>query len=317
MELTTLDCPRCGGLLPKQARWRMIKCPYCGRTVTLCDEVVQTAEFRQAWLRARARENTSRPKAVISGRTYAILARIGGGDFSEVFLAERTGILPERVVIKLKKKTAPDGVLRNEYGILNDLQSINGEGSAYFSQRLPIPAAQGLDEISGREALVLREPVGFWGSLDDVRANYPGGITARHAVWMWRRILEVLGFVHENGWSHGDIRTGHLLVHPGNHGILIIGWGSAEITSKSSAKADDLMRSAWAVREMLSGGGDGEPGFGRETPDIIIEVLKRASEDADWCVSNGAHGIDEKIRTAALEAYGPPAFIPFSPDNSI
>ena len=58
--------------------------------------------------------------------------------------------------------------------------------------------AEGLGD-GARQALVLRHPTGFWGSLQDVQQANPQGIDPRHAVWIWRRMLEVLAGSYQHG----------------------------------------------------------------------------------------------------------------------
>jgi serine/threonine protein kinase len=313
MDFISLTCPQCGGSLPRQARWRMVHCPYCNSLVTRSDDVVQSARFHQSLLNA----NESIPPAPhcinISGTKFRVLAPLGGGDHSEVYLAERMNRLPERVIIKCARHGVRSGQLSEENKILRALQSLETSGSPYFSQRLPQPVDVGNVDDTGREVLVLRQPVGFWGSLEDVLHYHQSGVDARHAVWIWRRILDVLSFIHDNGWSHGNLHPGHLLVHPSDHGILIIGWHQAlQLKKDSDKKVRDLKQSAWSIRALLSGNTD-DPGFGSKTPAPLVEVLKHASEDTVYCASLGAAGIDDALKSAAFESFGSPVFVPFCP----
>lgn len=313
MEFVTLNCPSCGGLLPRQARWRMVSCPYCGSVVTLSDSVVQAVDFHKAWIRAQAASIFMCHSIVVSGVRYRIIDSIGGGDYSVVYLAERMSILPERVTIKLARDTVASVALQSEFDSLSALHALKSSGSAYFTQRLPQPVSIGVAEDSGMVALVLRQPVGFWGSLGDVMRYHAAGVSPRHAVWMWRRILEVLTYVHQNGWTHGSLSPEHLLVHPDDHGIMIIGWHKASNSGDTALIARDLMQSAWSIRAVLCGVTSEKPGCGAKTPHNIVEILKRASEDAAWCSSMGAAEIDNALKAAAFEAFGPPAFVQFSP----
>ncbi len=313
MEFVALLCPQCGGLLPRQARWRMVICPYCSNNVTRSDAVVESALYHKAWADAQAAVKSIGYSVIISGTPFRIIMPLGGGEISEVYLAERMNIFPERVILKIAKQGSRPGGLIDEFKNLQELQVIKSSGSAYFSQRLPQAVSSGNTEDTRQEALVLRQPVGFWGSLEDVSKNYPHGIDPRHAVWMWRRVLEVLGYIHDNGWSHCDLHPGHLLVHPEDHGILIISWRKAQkISKKKDGIILDLKGSAWSIRSMLSGDAD-EPGYGIKTPEPLAELLKKVSEDDGWCSSAGAAGIDEALKDVALKIYGQPSFVPFYP----
>jgi hypothetical protein len=314
MNFEALSCSQCGGPLPRQALWRMVACPQCRAMVTRSPRVVERKTFHEAWLRSRAVNGVTDRLLRVKARTYRVLATLGDSDGCEVLSAITCGPLPERVMIKL----AHDGAntLAAEADVLERLQLLDLPSSAYFSQRLPQLVAFGVTNGFGdaRDALVTRQPVGYWGTLDDVLAHHPNGLRdPRHAVWLWRRVLEVLAYVHGAGWTHGDVRSSHLLVNPGDHGVLLTCWGHAR---HGDSVARDLMQSAWAVRELLHGDSDGPPALGPNVPAPVADLLRLASEGAAWCAQHGAAEIDRKLAAAAREAFGPPRFIPFNPEHA-
>lgn len=311
MAFTALTCPQCGGALPRQALWRMVACPYCRAMVTRSASVVERAPYRAAHQRSLALGAGGGRVLTIAGQRYRVLAPLGQGERAEVLLAERCGALPQRVTIKLAKSSSIG--FAGEADTLRRLQALKLAGSAYFSQRLPQPVAHGRTGEAGHEraALVLRHPSGFWGSLSDVQRAHPQGLAdARHAVWLWRRVLELLGYIHPAGWAHGDLRATHWLLHPGDHGVLVIGWSRAKHGADTTR---DLMQSAWTIRALLSGETTDRPTLPARVPAALADVLRAASEDSAWCARLGAHGIDQALVAAAREAFGPPQFIPFNP----
>jgi len=311
INFTALTCPQCGGALPRQALWRMVACTYCRAMVTRSAEVVERAPYQAAYQRSLALGAGSGRVVRVAGQRYRLLAPLGQGEQCEVWLADRCGALPQRVTLKLARASPND--LAGEADTLRRLQSLQVTGSAYFSQRLPQLVASGRTDDAGheRDALVLRHPTGFWGSLADVQRARPQGLAdARHAVWIWRRVLELLGYLHAAGWAHGDLRAQHWLVHPGDHGVLVIGWSRARSGGDTTR---DLMQSAWTVRALLGGDGDAAPAIAPHLPAPLAQVLRAASEDAAWCARLGAAGIDQALVAAARESFGPPQFIPFHP----
>ncbi|SEO37740.1 hypothetical protein SAMN05428959_10787 [Duganella sp. CF517] len=320
MNPVTLICPQCGAPLPRQAQWRTVVCTYCSAEVTRAAKIVKAASFREAYLRSRATalDGAGGDAVACNGERYRILLPLGHGTSAKVSMAQRLGAMPERVTLKLAHAGSPPGRLRREADILRELQNVSRPGAAYFSQRLPQLAGHGTASANSAietEALLLRSPVGYWGSLAAVRRNYPAGVDPRHAVWIWRRILEVLGYVHDAGWVHGRLGPEHLLVHPGDHGVLIIGWADARRRDARATPARDLMQAAWAIRGLLHGGED-EPPIGAGLPAPLAVLLKKASEDIAWCARHGAAGIDDALKAAAREAFGAPRFIPFTPTPS-
>ena len=315
LSLLALSCPQCSAPLPRAARWRTVNCSYCGATIVRSTETVERESFRAALRRANADVPGGRI-LTWRGARYRVLAPLATGEHSEVLLAERLGALPERVTFKLARGREGAEALAREHAALQALQSLAMPGAAYFTRRLPQPVGLGaIDAADGSEdahqALVLRHPTGYWGSLLDVQRANPQGIDAPHAVWLWRRMLEVLAFVHDAGWTHGDLSPAHALVHPRDHGVLLIGWSRAR--HDTARAADDLAQSAWAVRAVLHGHeGLGEPGTGA-APAPLAALLRRCSEDPGECRRLGARGIEQALSAAAREAFGAPRFTPFDP----
>jgi len=322
LSLQALSCPQCSAPLPRAARWRTVNCSYCGTAVVRGEEIVERESFRAALRRANADVPGGRV-LVWRGARYRVLAPLATGEHGEVLLAERLGALPERVTFKLARDSSADGVLQREGVVLQALQDLAVPGAAYFTRRLPQPlgtgVAAGLASALGdgsRQALVLRHPTGFWGSLQDVQQANLQGIDPRHAVWIWRRMLEVLAFVHGAGWTHRDLSPAHALVHPRDHGVLLIGWSRAQHATGAAhdaAAARDLMQAAWTVRAVLHGGAAGEPGLGAHTPAPLAALLRECSEDAAACRRLGAQGIEQALSAASREAFGAPRFVHFDP----
>ncbi len=319
MPFFALTCPQCGAALPRQAAWRMVVCPYCGATVTRSRSFVEAAQLREAAARVQAQAlatyDWSHPTLRWQQQRLQLLKRVGSGERAEVFLAERMAPLPERVVVKLAHASTNPGELAAEAEILCALRAGLSEVAASAAWRVPQVIASGVGEMAGgqtRELLLLRHPAGYWGSLEQALHYAPAGIDPRHAVWIWRRVLDVLALVHASGWTHGDLTLEHWLVHPRDHGVNLVGWSRALAGAEGVAIARDLQQSAWSLRRLLSGG-ETLPTFGGRTPSPLVDLLQRSSEDAAWCAEVGARGIDQSLVAAAHAAFGAPRFIPFNP----
>lgn len=66
-------------------------------------------------------------------------------------------------------------------------------------------------------------PEGLY-SLEDVAASFPDGIDGRDWAWMIRRILMVL----QIGGTRANLVAKNILVHPEEHGVVILGWPPIE-----------------------------------------------------------------------------------------
>jgi len=300
----------------------MVTCLYCHASVTNSQEVVQAAWFRQAYERVYSALETPAQTLRFGAQTYAVLCHLGRGASSEVLMAQRVSPLPERVTVKLSQRAHGDSAraLQRAAHALEQLQQSSAQGAPYFTRRLPQVLGCGTVEgafADDRTALLLRYPAGYWGSLADVLQAYQSkalAIDPRHAVWMGRRVLEVLDFVHDSGWVHQDLCPENLLVHPRDHGVQIIGWSKAEPRSAASAlRARDLMQVAWSLRALLSGAADPSTGaWPGHVPAPLVHVLEQC-EDATWCAQQGARGLDQALQAAAREAFGAPRFVHFNP----
>lgn len=312
MTWVALSCPQCGSPLPRVALWRAVKCGACGSLLTKTESVVTRDSFRQAL--SRARLGAAGLDAIsCGGDRYQLLETLGTGEVSQVYLARRIASLPLLVTIKLSSSPTAVTLYACEAQATQGLQLLDRDGAGpYFSRLLPEVIAQGtLEGNDGRHALVLRHPSGFWGSLAALNARFASGLDPRHAVWIWRRMLEVLNFIHKHDWSHGDIRPEHALVHPQDHGVRLIGWASAKKGARENEKAMDLSRVARVVQVLLCGvsSSGALPG---DVPSGLAQLVTKAATDEDFCRSQGATGLDTLLKTEARAAFGPPTFVPLT-----
>lgn len=310
MALVALNCPQCGAPLPRLALWRSARCASCGTWVARSESVVMRDTFHQAWLKARRAPDPRGGEILCGGMRYQLMNRLGVGEISEVFLARRQGAPPLMATVKMS--TQPDAADRyaKEAEILRSLQASDpGDTGAFFSKLLPEVVAQGpVDDVHGKHALLLRHPHGYWGSLADLNHRHPNGLDPRHGVWIWRRMLTVLAFVHRQGWAHRDLRPEHAIIHPADHGVRLISWARARPGASSADQATDLMRSARVVQALLGGSGARRVDL-TSTPAPLSELLENAATGSGFCESHRAEGLDERLRAAAREAFGPPAFV--------
>lgn len=269
--------------------------------------------FRQALRRARQQTGALGGDITCRGENYHLMQQLGRGDVSLVHLAQRVGPMPFLATVKLSSSPKAAALYAREAEVLRELHSMEaGSASAYGLQHLPVVIAQDVLESDGdglRQALILRHPNGFWGSLAALSQRYPNGLDPRHAVWIWRRLLDVLHYLHANGWAHGDIRPEHALVHPANHGARVIGWASAKNGASAREKAQDLQHSARVVLVLLCGTSE-RTALSGFVPEPLAQLVLQACQDEDFCHQHGASGLDGLLRTAARSAFGPPAFVP-------
>ncbi len=304
MSWVALNCPQCGAPLPRMAIWRSVTCGSCGALITRSEAVVTRDSFRRAWQRARA-EFGSGNTMECGGERYLLMQSLGDGEISQVYLAQRIGMQPFLATVKLSSAPSAAGRYAREAQVLRKLREADGAADFFLPQAVAQGAVEG---VKGQHALVLRHPNGFWGSLAALSERFPKGIDPRHAVWIWRRMLTVLGLIHRQGWRHGDVRPEHALVHPADHGVLVIGWAAAKEGAGPTEQAMDLMRSARVIQVLLCGVNEGG-GAPHGVPEDLAGLVKQAANDEAFCRSQRAEGLDAALKSVAQAAFGPPRFL--------
>jgi hypothetical protein len=243
VRLRVLQCPRCGAPLPKRAALVKVVCEYCKSEVVLERYVVKASEYHHALIDYLATDATDQLE--VAGVPYRLKGRLAVGHSSDVWLAERATRLSERVVIKRLRNAEDHALLEHEQAGLRDLERSTERGCDYFATLLPQRAAFGQGIRSGSTPVlsaVFREPTGFAHTLLDVQRAFPNGGDPRHLVWIWRRVLELLSWVHRSGKVHAAVLPAHVLLNAPDHAARLVGWAcAARIGARLSvAAAADL-----------------------------------------------------------------------------
>lgn len=293
MFLRPASCPTCGAPIPEASIGRSFAtCAHCKAAFAFDGRAVFRAPYRRSLEEAEARVAARGIR--LRDRTYVPELVLSRSERALVVLAHTEVPAVERVVLKL----ARDGDhLERERAALAALATATVRGRGHFTTRVPEVVAHGVATLDGVQtpALAVRAR-GALHTMRDVAAAHPEGLEGRHVVWMWRRVLEVLGFAHQAGRAHRRVTEDHLVVAPRDHGVLIVGWAGSTPLGGTGAR-DDL---AALARVLL--------GLSAPLPEPLGTLL-RASRD-------GAHAeawvLADAVGHAARQAYGPPAFHPFT-----
>jgi len=275
-----------------------------------------------------------RPRVWAGGLRYAILGRIARGEACDVFLARRDGRLTERVLIKILRSSGDADLLDREQRALETLEKSRAQGAPYFARLLPQRVDHGVLRLGmhgaegERRASVFRFRSGFVHTMDDVFSAHPSGVSAETSVWLWKRILETLGWVHQSGLVHGALLPQHLLVHARDHGVAIVGWSCASSpgdklpATNASLRAyypDDVWRgepastrvdlcmSARVLLKALGGSVDRAPS---STPAPLARLLESHARGEARVAD--AWLVRDELDRVAREVFGPPRFVPFA-----
>lgn len=271
----------------------------------------------------------------VGGHRYALLGRIAQGESTDVFLARRDGRLTERVLIKFLRTDGDEDLLDNERRVIEALEKSRYQGAPYFVPLLPQRVDSGLARLgkNGNEgekrASVVRWRSGFVHSMNDVFTTHSSGIIPEASVWMWKRMLEMLGWVHKSGFVHGAILPQHTLLHARDHGVVFVGWSAATAIGKNilalNPKAreyypdfvwqgapaiprTDIAMSARIVLKALGGKVDRAPS---RVPEPLARLLEGHANGTGH-LPDDAWATRDDLDNTARQVFGPPKFFPFS-----
>jgi len=322
-------CPNCGAVVSASRFTRVATCAFCGASVHLDDAVLSVARFRAAHQAWRAPDPALAAHSVVAGgESWIRLARIAAGEISDVFQVQRQRRPPERAVLKLLRDPGDAPLFAQEWRALEQLAASRAQGADILARRVPQPIRFDPHPAAGPPAMLLGWAPGFRHTFDDVRAALPGGVEPRAAVWMWRRILEILAVVHRSGLVHGAVLPQHLLVERGEHGLRLVGFSCAAAAGEPLLAVcvprerfyprdlvdggrlrpeHDVAMSARAIGFALAADDAGRlPGaVPARLAELVDEVARGRGEQSAW-------PLRERLGALAGELFGPPAFCPLA-----
>lgn len=164
-------------------------------------------------------------------RAYSVGGERARGDLATLYkvgYADATGG-EVRALLKIPRSVADNDLMEREAAAL---ARIGRDGDAEYRAYVPqlVETFRHRDAGTGaeRRANVLERVRGFR-SLTEVEDAYPDGLDARDVAWMWRRLLVALGYAHRAGVLHGAVVPDHVLIHPQQHGLVLVDWCYATV----------------------------------------------------------------------------------------
>ncbi|MER6814535.1 molecular chaperone DnaJ [Spirillospora sp. NPDC000708] len=197
------------------------------RLVRLVHPDATGGRTRDAFVRLNAlwrTYNRSDPSVLTTRRhSYRIAGDPVSGDLAELYRAG-TDTRPGEVLLKMPRDPRDGDLLEREAVALRQLPK---DGDGRFLPYVPylVESFRHKDAATGtqRQANAVAALDGFR-TLAEVKAAFPGGVDPRDAAWMWRRLLVGLGFAHRAGVLHGAVLPDHVMIHPEEHGLVLVDW---------------------------------------------------------------------------------------------
>ncbi|MFG1924576.1 molecular chaperone DnaJ [Cryptosporangium sp. NPDC048952] len=204
-------------------------------------EGIATSAFTrltELWDSARIRPGSSRTDSCRTARAPMIgrypVGKAIEGDLADLFPSGTA-------LLKIARDPADNDLLTTEAEALRLLPG-DRRYRAYFPLLRETFVVE--DEGDYRAVNVLDHCDGFV-SLADVERAYPDGVDPRDAAWMWRRLLVALGAAHRAGVVHGAVLPEHVLIHPDDHGLVLVDWCYSALAGASVPALVERYRDAY------------------------------------------------------------------------
>ena len=323
-------CPSCGASLSPGPFSRTVACTHCGTVVHVDEAVVASSRFREAYAAWSAPPPALAHVAFRVGEAFwTEVAPVARGEIADVVLVESVRWPRQRALCKTLRDARDLPMLEAEARALETLRESTVPGADRFATLVPQVVARGVavgGRFRGEATTLLRHVPSFRRTLEDVRAAFPGGMDPHAGVWVWRRLLEVLSFLHRTGVVHGAVLPPHVLVEDGEHGVRLVGYGCAgapgaplaavltrhealyapeTLRSARLARAGDLVAAARTVAWALGADATGRPPA--RVPAPLASLLEEAAAGR---AGDDALALRERVGAAGAQAFGAPSFHP-------
>lgn len=163
-------------------------------------------------------------------RTYVVQDLITSGDLADIYsctYSDKSGDV--RCAFKVVQSAGDNDLIENESKVLRAMYP-EKQAEEKFYRYLPKLYDTFLLKTPGsanRRVNVLQHADGYVTLADVIRA-YPKGLDYRDVVWMFKRVLAAMWFVHhEKKVVHGALIPPHIMIHPTGHGAKIVDWSYA------------------------------------------------------------------------------------------
>jgi len=178
---------------------------------------------------------------------YTLTELLEHGDISNVWRCQNE--LGDQLILKSVKNPVNNDLVKNE---INMIKKINPEGDdKLYAEFFPdvIDSFVMMDATKKKSQVIVQSDYNAKGYVDlftvkEVFKNNPDDeIVSRHLVWIFKRLLMTVGYLHNRSLVHGSVIPPHVLVHPVDHSIKLLDWsymvkGSDKIKAISNAYVD-------------------------------------------------------------------------------
>ncbi|MFF5210247.1 lipopolysaccharide kinase InaA family protein [Streptosporangium sp. NPDC000396] len=164
-----------------------------------------------------AARNRPAGTVITTGRGTYRIADVFRRGASAVLYDSGTGTL-----LKFPRSHANNDLMRREADALRTIARDGDPTLLPYVPRLVESFRHRSGGVERQVNVISRAPDGFV-SLAEIARRRPA-LDPRDAAWIWRRLLVAIGMAHRAGIVHGAVFGHHVLVHPIDHGLVLVDW---------------------------------------------------------------------------------------------
>ena len=243
--------------------------------------------------------NIGNRKKITIGR-YTLGPIIGSGDVADCYLDDL-----KDVVIKVSREADGLKSIKREYDLLQSIQT-----TGIYCNCIPVP----LEQLAIKDTV--KKGVAIYGyhktyTLREIVTEHHN-ISPRHIVWMFRRLMTCLGYIHQQGLCHGAVTPENIVFSVEQHTGGLVGYTHAQKIGKrlvsgsanyiawypDNKTAKPYIDTSMAARSLLDLTNLPQP----------IERLLRSM----LVSSCDAFEMNDEMGRVACEVYGKPTFLPLT-----
>ncbi len=197
------------------------------------------------------------PKVIEVGkRHYTLKGWQASGDIASVYHGYFEDAGKQDIAFKVADHASDNDLMKNEADILKELYPASEAEDKYYRFLPRLLDTFMLKGSKGSQRRVNVLPLfsdsNHYYSLAHVRQVHSDGLDFRDVVWIYKRVLSALGFIHRQGFVHGALVPPNILVDAVGHGARIIDWCFAvPVKGKETVKAVSKNYGALYAPEIL------------------------------------------------------------------